>query len=467
MKVRANKTGRRNSQERKAESVAEGTYYIENYGCQMNEHDSEKMAALLEDAGYLPASGPAAADVYVINTCSIREKAEHKVYSALGKLKALKARRPGMVAVVAGCVAQQEQERLLKRVGELDAVLGTHHVADLPDVVASVRGRRDRVSRIAFSQDVASLHIQAPRKGSSPVCSYVSIMQGCSNFCTYCVVPFTRGPEQSRSEDEIVEEVRLLAESGVREITLLGQNVNAYGKDLRDGSSFARLLYRLNLVPGLARIRFTTSHPRDFDHNLIQAMAEADKVCEHIHLPLQSGSDRILKAMNRGYTLAFYLEGVRALRERIPQVAITADMIVGFPGETDEDFAKTLKALETIRFDQIFSFKFSPRPGTAALRLEGHIPDDIKSQRLAQVHELQESITLAYHRGAEGTMEEILVEARNDRTGHLFGRTRTNKIVNLEPGDVAEVGQLIRVTILRGLRHSLTGRIAQITEKHP
>jgi len=445
--------------------VAEGTYYIENYGCQMNEHDSEKMASLLEKEGYVPVSGPAAADVYIINTCSIREKAEHKVYSALGKLKALKAHRPGMVAVVAGCVAQQEQDRLLKRIGHLDAVLGTHRIAELPDVVAAVRDQRDRISRIAFSRDVRSLHIQAPRKGTSPVCSYVSIMQGCSNFCTYCVVPFTRGPEQSRPADEILEEAQLLADSGVREITLLGQNVNAYGKDLGDGSSFPLLLRGLNLVPGLARIRFTTSHPRDFDSRLIQAMAESENVCEHIHLPFQSGSNRILSAMNRGYTLEAYLEGVCALRERIPHVAITADIIVGFPGESDDDFEKTLKALETVRFDQIFSFKFSPRPGTAALHLGGHIPENVKSERLARVHELQESITLAYHRAAEGTVEQILVEGRNDRTGHLFGRTRTNKIVNLEPGDVAEVGQLIRVIVLRGLRHSLTGRIARITEK--
>jgi tRNA-2-methylthio-N6-dimethylallyladenosine synthase len=432
----------------------------------MNEHDSEKMASLLDKAGYVPVSGPAAADVYVINTCSIREKAEHKVYSALGKLKALKAHRPGMVAVVAGCVAQQEQDRLLKRVGYLDAVLGTHHIADLPEIVAAVRERRDRISRIAFSDDVQSLHIPAPRKGTSPVCSFISIMQGCSNFCTYCVVPFTRGPEQSRLADEIVDEVKRLADSGVREISLLGQNVNAYGKDLDNGSSFPLLLRRLDTIPGLARIRFTTSHPRDFDRHLIDAMADLGTVCEHIHLPLQSGSNRILKAMNRGYTREAYLEGLSALRERIPRVAITTDIIVGFPGETDEDFEETLQVLATIRYDQIFSFKFSPRPGTAALRLKGHIPEDVKSERLARVHELQENITLAYHRGAEGTVEEILVEGKTEKTGQFFGRTRTNKIVNLEPGELAEVGQLVRATILRGLRHSLTGRIAPVTDQH-
>lgn len=441
--------------------MTEGTYYIETYGCQMNEHDSEKMAALLEKAGYTPVPAPEDADVYVINTCSIREKAEHKVYSALGKLKMLKAKKPEMVTVVAGCVAQQEQERLLKRVAPLDAVLGTHHISDLPDLVARIRQNRERLSRVEFSTDVQSLHIPAPRKGMSPVCSYVSIMQGCSNFCTYCVVPFTRGPEQSRPAEEIVDEAQNIVQSGVREVTLLGQNVNAYGKDLRNGNSFSLLLRRLGAIPDLDRIRFTTSHPRDFDRHLIEAMADTDKVCEHIHLPLQSGSNRILKAMNRGYALEDYLEKVRALRDLIPQVAITADMIVGFPGESEDDFNKTLAALAEIRFDQIFSFKFSARPGTAARHLSGQLSETLKSDRLALVHELQDQITQAYHRAAEGTTEEILVEGITERTGQVFGRTRTNKIVNLEPGEVALVGDVVKVVIIRGLKHSLTGRIAR------
>jgi len=414
---------------------------------------------MLEGLGLTEASSPEGAEVVVINTCSIREKAEHKLYSALGKLKPLKTTNPGMVTVVTGCVAQQEKDKLLKKVRHLDAVLGTHCIAELPAIVKRINKARDRVALTDFNQDVESLHLPAPRKGPSSVCSYVTIMQGCSNFCSYCVVPFTRGPEQSRPIEEIIEEIKALAARGVREVTLLGQNVNAYGNDLGNGNSFARLLTELDRTKCLRRIRFTTSHPRDFNKDLAFAMADLKSVCEHIHLPLQSGSDRILYAMKRGYTLADYLEKIGALREAIPSVAVTADMIVGFPGETEEDFSLTLQALEQIRFDQIFSFKFSPRPGTRAQHLSGQVPEELKSERLARVHELQDQITQAYHRAAEGTVEEILVEGANDKTGQTFGRTRTNKIVNLYPGESAIQGELVNVLIMQGLKHSLTGRI--------
>lgn len=438
--------------------MSKGTYYIETYGCQMNEHDSEKMAAMLEELGLIEASSPDGAEVVVINTCSIREKAEHKLYSALGKLKPYKVKDPGMVTVVAGCVAQQEKDKLLKKVRHLDAVLGTHCISELPTVVRQVREARDRVVLSDFHQDVDSLHLPAPCKGPSPVCSYVTVMQGCSNFCSYCVVPLTRGPEQSRPREEIVAEISTLAAKRVREVTLLGQNVNAYGKDLRAGYSFARLLTELNRIEGIQRIRFTTSHPRDFDGDLARAMGNLESVCEHIHLPLQSGSDRVLQAMRRGYTLAEYLEKLRVLREAIPSVAVTADMIVGFPGETAEDFSQTLQALEQIRFDQIFSFKFSPRPGTAARNLPEQIPEEVKTERLSKVHELQDRITAAYHLAAEGTAVEVLVEGFRPRTGQPFGRTRGNKIVNLESADGVSVGDLVKVKILRGLKHSLTGK---------
>jgi tRNA-2-methylthio-N6-dimethylallyladenosine synthase len=438
--------------------LAKGTYYIETYGCQMNDHDSQKMASLLESLGLTAASAAEEAEVFIINTCAIREKAEHKVYSALGKLKSLKAKDPDMIAVVTGCVAQQEKERLLKRVQHLDAVLGTHRISELPRVIEKIKQHRDRIVEVSFSHDMDSLHITAPRQGLSQVCSYVTIMQGCSNFCSYCVVPFTRGPEQSRPADEIVSEARELTRLGGREIALLGQNVNAYGKDRLDGEKFAALLSRLNGIPDLSRIRFTTSHPRDFHDDLIAAMADLGTVCEHIHLPLQSGSDRILHAMNRGYDLSAYLEKIRRLRERIPDVAITADIIVGFPGETEEDFARTLSALEEIRFDQIFSFKFSPRPNTAARKLPGQIPEEIKAERLAKVHALQDTITQGYHHAAEGSTYEVLIEGVSEKSGQPFGRTRTNKIVNLGSGEEAHVGELIEVEILKGLKHSLVGK---------
>ncbi|MBI4965651.1 MAG: tRNA (N6-isopentenyl adenosine(37)-C2)-methylthiotransferase MiaB [Desulfomonile tiedjei] len=431
----------------------------------MNEHDSEKMASLLEGLGLTPASEADKADVFIVNTCAIREKAEHKVYSALGKLTSYKAKNPAMVAVVAGCVAQQEKEKLLKRVRDLDAVLGTHQIAELPAVIEKIKHDRSRIVEASFCSDAGSLHIAAPRKGRSPVCSFVTIMQGCSNFCSYCVVPFTRGPEQSRARTEIISEVKELAARGVKEITLLGQNVNAYGKDRRDGDSFAGLLSNLDQIPGLLRVRFTTSHPRDFDDDLANAMADLGTVCEHIHLPLQSGSDRILRAMNRGYTFPEYRTKIRTLREAVPGVAITADMIVGFPGETEEDFQQTLQALEEIRFDQIFSFKFSARPNTAARRLPLHFEEEIKAERLAKVHALQDRITQEYHHAAEGTVEEVLIEGTSPKSGQLFGRTRTNKIVNLDAANDARVGDLIEVEIVRGLNHSLVGhKIGRTTQ---
>ncbi|MGB6068603.1 MAG: tRNA (N6-isopentenyl adenosine(37)-C2)-methylthiotransferase MiaB [Desulfomonilaceae bacterium] len=439
-------------------AVPHGTYYIETYGCQMNEHDSEKMAAMLEELGLTEASSPEGAEVVVINTCSIREKAEHKLYSALGKLKPLKVKNPGMVTVVAGCVAQQEKNKLLKKVCHLDAVLGTHCIAELPSVLDRVNKARERIALTDFHSNMDSLHFPAPCKGRSRVCSYVTIMQGCSNFCSYCVVPFTRGPEQSRSAEEIIEETSALVAKGVREVTLLGQNVNAYGNDLPSGNSFARLLTELDGIQGLQRIRFTTSHPRDFDANLVSVMANLKSVCEHIHLPLQSGSDKILRAMRRGYTLTDYLNKISLLREAIPSVAVTADMIVGFPGETEEDLSRTLAALEQIRFDQIFSFKFSVRPGTAARNLPDQVPEEMKAERLSRVHALQDKITEDCHLRAEGTVEEVLIEGFKPKTGQPFGRTRTNKIVNLEPMNDLREGDLVKVRISRGLKHSLVGK---------
>lgn len=424
----------------------------------MNEHDSEKMSILLEGIGFSPSLSPELADVIIINTCSIREKAEHKVYSALGKLKPLKVNNPHLVTVVAGCVAQQEKNRLLKRANHLDCVLGTHCIGELPELVEHIRKTGDRLSRTEFSADVNSLHIQAPFKDRGPVCAYVTIMQGCSNFCSYCVVPFTRGPEQSRPILEIIQEVHRLTQTGVKEITLLGQNVNAYELKNRDNNTFAELLVSLDHVPGLRRIRFTTSHPRDFHENIIGAMAELETVCEHVHLPLQAGSDRILKAMRRGYSLADYLTIVARLRSAMPGVAITSDIIVGFPGETEQDFRQTVEALREIRFDQIFSFKFSARPGTLAQTLPEQTPEDVKTQRLAEIQALQDDITQSYHRRAERTVEEVLIEGIRPQSGQPFGRTRTNKVVNVEPNEGIGIGDTLEVMIVKGLKHSLFGR---------
>jgi tRNA-2-methylthio-N6-dimethylallyladenosine synthase len=445
--------------------VNQRKFYIETYGCQMNDHDSEKMAAMLEDMGYCQVFGSETADVVIINTCSIREKAEHKVYSALGALRSLKAQNPNLITVVAGCVAQQEKVKLLRRVSHLDVVLGTHHIGDLPDVLRSIEERRSRTSRVDFCDDVESLHLPAPHRGNSPICTFVTIMQGCSNFCAYCVVPYTRGPEQSRPSAEIIEEVSNLVDRGVKEVTLLGQNVNAYGNDQANGGSFADLLLRLDRIAGLERIRFTTSHPRDFTEALASAMADLKSVCEHIHLPMQSGSDPVLTRMRRGYSFGEYFEKIRLLRQKSPNVAITSDLIVGFPGETEEDFERSLDALRWIRFDQIFSFKYSARPQTAAKHFKDHIPEEIKVERLAKVHAVQESITRDYHDAAVETTEEVLVEGIRESNGQAHGRTRTNKIVNINLSGPVKLGDLVMVKITRGLKHSLVGEEACALER--
>ena len=439
--------------------MSKRNFYIETYGCQMNEHDSEKMSALLEGLGLTQVSSAEAADVVIINTCSIREKAEHKVYSALGKLKSLKKRNPAMITVVAGCVAQQEKEKLLHRAPHLNLVLGTHSIAQLPALLERVGQSRQQLESTAFASDIKSLHMNAPLKGKNQICSYVTIMQGCSNFCTYCVVPFTRGPEQSRKLDEVVDEVRDLVKQGVKEITLLGQNVNAYGKDLNDRVLFTNLLSELNRIPELSRIRFTTSHPRDFSDNMASAMADLKSVCEHIHLPLQSGSDRILAAMNRGYTSLEYIRKLEGLGRRFRMWRSQPTLSSGFPGESQADFEDTQRALQMIRFDQIFSFKFSPRPGTAAGKLPDQVPDEIKMERLASVHSIQDQITLRHHKEAEGSIEEVLIEGIRNGNGQPFGRTRTNKIVNLDSSECIREGDLLRVRIIRGLKHSLLGGV--------
>ncbi len=434
-------------------------YFVETYGCQMNEHDSEKMSELLEQLGLEAVDSVDTADVVVINTCAIREKAEHKVYSSLGKLRLLKRENPNMIVVVAGCVAQQKQDQLASKFNHLDVVLGTHHISELPELIKRISVSRERIVKKEFVDDIQSLHMPAPGRGSSPVCSYVTIMQGCSNFCAYCVVPYARGREQSRKTEEIIEEVSSLASQGVREITLLGQNVNAYGKDLGNGTCFAGLLEKLSPIKDIKRIRFTTSHPRDFDSSLAEAVANLPHVCEHVHLPLQSGSDRVLRNMRRAYTFSEYLEKIDILRSKSPGCSITGDMIVGFPGESDDDFQQTIEALERIRFDQIFSFKFSPRPGTAAEYMSDQIPEEVKKARLAEVHIIQNAITQNYHRLLEGTVAEILIEGRSRYENQFYGRTRTNKIVNFETVANRFIGDVAQVKIMRGLRHSLVGSL--------
>jgi len=438
--------------------VMEKRVYIETYGCQMNEHDTERILRLLAGSHYLETKDAQEADLILINTCSVREKPEHKVYSALGRYKWLKEKR-GAIIGVAGCVAQQEGDRLLDRVPYLDMVIGTHAIPMLPQLLQKIEFFGQRICETGFDPEGNYLKTILPQKPLDKVKSYVTIMQGCDHFCSYCIVPYVRGREKSRSSREIIEEVRHLAEMGVKEIFLLGQNVNSYGKGLEEEINFPKLLRRINEIEGLQRIRFTTSHPKDLSEELIQAFSKLPKLCEHIHLPFQSGSDKILKAMHRGYTKDSYLEKIDRLKEVSPFIAVTSDVIVGFPGEEEKDFEETLDLIRKVRFDDLFSFKYSPRKGTRAAQFTDKVEEKVKQDRLSILQEIQKEITLRKNQKSEDRVEEVLVEGISKQSAQdVAGRTRSNKIVNFE-GDLELVGKLVPVQITKAYPHSLRGEI--------
>jgi tRNA-2-methylthio-N6-dimethylallyladenosine synthase len=419
------------------------TAWLETLGCQMNESDSEKMAGILRAEGYRIATSPEEADVLLINTCSIREKAEQKAFSVAGRLALIKRRRPGTLLVLTGCVAQQLGERVLSRAPAVDAVVGPSRLSLLPEVLERVRATGRAV--VETGGQWAGDHPAEPVRGSA-LKAWVSVMQGCDNRCAYCVVPTVRGPERSRPAAAVLAEVAALGARGFRDVTLLGQNVNSYGRGLVPETGFAALLRALDAGSGVPRLRFTTSHPRDFSPELIRAVRDLPTVCEAVHLPLQAGSDAVLRRMNRGYSLEEYRRTHDALRTAVPGVAVTSDIIVGFPGETAGDFHRTLAALAELRFDAIFSFRFSPREGTAAWGMDGAVPERESAARLMELQALQREITLARHGELVGRVLEVLVEGPSRRdAGDLTGRTRTNRIVNfprvegLAPGDFLDV----------------------------
>jgi tRNA-2-methylthio-N6-dimethylallyladenosine synthase len=431
--------------------------YLATFGCQMNEYDSERMVRLMAEEGYAQTADMEQADFILLNTCSIREKAELKVYSYLGRLRKLKERKPELIIGLSGCVAQQEGENLLKNIPHLDLVVGTHGVHRLPGLVEDVRQHGKQVCRIEFDYHLPTAPETAYAAG--PVKAFLTIMQGCDNFCSYCVVPYVRGRETSRPPEDIQREAEGLLAQGVREITLLGQNVNSYGQGLAPATNFTELIERISNLRGLYRLRFTTSHPKDLSPELIRALAETETLCEHIHLPAQSGSSSILKAMGRKYTREDYLRRVDALRGACPEVAISTDIIIGFPGETDADYRQTMDLLQRVQFDGIYSFKYSDRPMTRASRSEDKIPDDMKSERLSALQALQKEITLAKNKALVGTRAEVLVEGPSRRmAGQMTGRTRTNRIVNFSgPEDLS--GRLEQATILEAYANSLRGEL--------
>jgi len=420
-------------------------FFIETFGCQMNVHDSEKISGVLDREGYCPADSPKESDLIIFNTCSIRQKAEQKFFSRLGRIKDLKKRNPNLKIAVAGCIAQQQGENIFRRAPYVDFVFGPQNIHLLHDLLKGDSPLADHDNPM-----IAEMDLPVSRKSGGR--AWVSIMYGCNNFCSYCVVPYTRGPERSRPSENILREITEAAKEGFREVTLLGQNVNSYRSDV----SFHELLQKITAVRGIERIRFVTSHPRDLSVSLISAMHDLDKVCEHMHLPLQSGSDRILSLMNRGYSYGDYLRKVGMVRSRVPGISITADIITGFPGETDEDHRRTVEALKEIQYDGLFAFKFSPRPGTKAAILDGQVPDGIKTERISEILEVQDSITLKLNKSLENSILEILVEgtSETDET-MLTGRTRSNKIVNFKGSSPA--GSIVGVKIVRARKHSLDG----------
>jgi tRNA-2-methylthio-N6-dimethylallyladenosine synthase len=434
--------------------------YIQTYGCQMNQYDSERIAQVMSRAGYVQTDRIDAADVILLNSCTVRDKAEQKVYSALGSWKEFKDAREGVIIGVGGCVAQQEGENLLKRVPHLDLVFGTHNIHKLPEMVDQAQRSRARSVEIAFYRDPSYMEDVDGRTQVRGVKAFVTIMQGCNKVCSFCIVPHVRGREVSRPSANIIAEIESLVAQGVIEVMLLGQNVNSYGKLTPGELSFAELLARVDSIEGLMRIRFTTSHPQDLSPELTEAFATLDNLCEHLHLPVQSGSDIVLGRMRRGYTRQEYVERIQRLRDRCPKVALSTDIIVGFPGETDAEFERTLELLNQLEYDEIFSFMYSPRPQTISAKIyDDAILEDVKKDRLRRVQKLQQEISLRKNRQRIGEREEILVDGPSKlKKGQLMGRTRSNRIVNVT-GPERLIGQLVPVKIISATANSLLGEI--------
>ncbi len=425
----------------------------------MNEHDSERITGILEAQGCASVADAGCADMVILNTCSIREKAEQKFFSELGRLKSLKASNPGLKIAVAGCVAQQEGAGILSRAPYVDIIFGPSDISRLSSLLEQQRFFGGR-TLVDTTGDPEYHRKRLPATRKDRLKAWVSIMYGCDNFCTYCVVPYLRGRERSRMPEDIAAEVRELGHWGYKEVTLLGQNVNSYGKGLGKGIDFPALLRLINEIVGIERIRFVTSHPRDLSEKLIIAIRELPKVCESIHLPVQSGSDSILTAMNRRYRREDYLDKVKKLREAVPHIALTTDIIAGFPGETEQDFEMTMQLLSEVRYDGIFAFKYSKRPGTSALGLPGHLEEDIKEKRLERVLALQKEITIQKNRELIGTTQEILLDGRSKKGGMITGRTRGNKAVNVA-ADPSLIGSLVSVKISEAGMNSLTGQLCE------
>ncbi len=434
-------------------------FYLETFGCQMNVVDSEQIAVLLNGLGYEQVDAAEKADLVLLNTCSVRDKAERKVYGHLGRFKPIKDQRPELIIAVGGCVAQQEGERMLEKVPYLDIVFGTHNIHKLPELVQQVEEGRQRGSETHFFDRETRLNLFPERSQKEGVTRFVTIMQGCDNFCSYCIVPHVRGREISRPSADVIGEIKGLVEQGVKEVTLLGQNVNSYGIHDENEVSFAELLYQVNAIEGLERLRFATSHPKDLTDELINCFASLDKLCKHMHLPVQCGSDHILDLMNRHYTAADYLRQVDKLKTVCPDIRFTSDIIVGFPREKEEDFLATLEMVKKVRYVDAYTFLYSPRIETAAASMERtSTPEEIQ-ERFERLVALQQEISAEIWASDVGQVQDVLVEGESKQgEGQMFGRTTWNRIVNF-PGSVDLVGKVVPVKIINSFRNSHLGEL--------
>ncbi len=431
--------------------------YIETYGCQMNVNDSERIVSMLGDLGYAPTNDPASSDMILLNTCSVRGGAEDKVYKRLANLRIYKRDGKKQIIAVGGCVAQQEGEELLRKLPYLDLVIGTHNLHLLPEMVRGAEGG-ERRSETTFIDNDQRLDLFPSIKGESRLSRFVTVMQGCDNFCSYCIVPFVRGREISRRSADILAEVRQLADEGVREVILLGQNVNSYGLKTGSEPSFAELIRQVAGITGIDRIRFTTSHPKDMSDELISCFGDVPKLSGQIHLPAQSGSDAVLKLMGRGYTRASYLDKVRSLKSLRPDLVFTGDIIVGFPGESDADFEQTLSLMEEVRYIDLFSFVYSPRPGTRAAGMSDDLPRAVKMARLERLMELQRRHTGEISAPYVGSVMTVLVEGEGKLPGQVSGKADIGRIVNFT-GDRSLIGSFVDVRIIKAYPNSFLGEL--------
>ncbi|CAM3744072.1 tRNA (N6-isopentenyl adenosine(37)-C2)-methylthiotransferase MiaB [Alkalicoccus chagannorensis] len=446
-------------------NIGEGRkFLIRTYGCQMNEHDSENMAGILMRMGFTSTVDTEEADVILINTCAIRENAENKVFGEIGHLKQMKLDNPEKIIGVCGCMSQEEAvvNRILSKHPHVDLIFGTHNIHRLPELIQNAIFSKEMVIEVWSKEGDIIENMPRARKGK--IQGWVNIMYGCDKFCTYCIVPYTRGKERSRRPEDIIEEVRHLARNGYKEITLLGQNVNAYGKDLADiDYGLGDLMEEIRKID-IPRVRFTTSHPRDFDDHLISVLAEGGNLVEHIHLPVQSGSSDVLKLMSRKYTRESYIELANKIKQAIPHASFTTDIIVGFPNETEEQFEETLSLVKEMEYDSAFTYIYSPRDGTPAAKMEDNVPHEVKKQRLARLNAIVNELSAEKNKACEGQVVEVLVEGESKKNPDILsGRTRTNRLVNFAAPKSA-VGTLVHVEITEAKTWSLNGRVVEPAE---